>query len=295
MPLALMAPLAAALVTCRTSWPTAVPQPTSVHRSALLRASPLHCRPKVSVRMTEGESAELPAGDEELVEGGKLTVAEAEEIGNLVADDEYLGLGMEIAELVRISIKEELKTSLRDFIGKDEYKIGDISKELDSRIKDEVAKMRSKEEYELGDLTLAVDAMAREYTAELTGKPDADLADLSIEIDKRVKGAVMNFTGKDTYTPGDLSTEIDQRVKDQIMRFTGKETYEFGDLSRELNERRKGWMRDYLGKDPSQYEFGDLTKAAVSKFTGKSDYAFGDVTKAAIGKLFGPRKRSRDA
>ena len=48
------------------------------------------------------------------------------------------------------------------FTGKETYKIGDISKEADARIKAAVADMRNKDEYELGDLTLALDAVAKE-------------------------------------------------------------------------------------------------------------------------------------
>lgn len=53
-------------------------------------------------------------------------------------------------------------------------------------------------------------------------------------------------------------------------------------------------MKEYLGRDT--YEFGDLSKKAISKITGKAegDYQFGDISKAIGNKLFGPRKRKRD-
>ena len=51
-----------------------------------------------------------------------LSAAEAEKVGNLVADDEYLGLGMELAETVRIAVLEDVKKNARDFLGKDDYK-----------------------------------------------------------------------------------------------------------------------------------------------------------------------------
>ena len=37
-------------------------------------------------------------------------------------------------------------------------------------------------------------------------------------------------------------------------------------------------------------EFGDLTKAAVKKFTGKEEYQFGDITKTIGQALFGNKK-----
>ena len=82
-----------------------------------------------------------------------------EAIGNLLANDEWDGLGMELSELVKMAVMEDLKANAREFLGKDDYKIGDISKEIDSRVKQEVANMRDKEEYELGDLVLALLAL----------------------------------------------------------------------------------------------------------------------------------------
>lgn len=65
-----------------------------------------------------------------------------EAVGNLVADDEWMGLSMELGELVRLAVVEDLKRNAREFLGKDEYKIGDVSKEIDARVKEEVARFR---------------------------------------------------------------------------------------------------------------------------------------------------------
>ncbi len=54
----------------------------------------------------------------------KLSPEEVSEVGNLVADDEWMGLGMELSELVRVAIIEEVKKNTADFIGKE----GKISK-----------------------------------------------------------------------------------------------------------------------------------------------------------------------
>lgn len=225
-------------------------------------------------------------------EPAPLTVAQREELGNLVADDEYLGLTMELTELVRIAIREELKAKLRDFVGKSEYKVGDISKELDDRVKTAVAAMRDKDEYELGDLSIALDTFAKQEVERLSGKPYAP-GDLSVEIDRRIKLAVGEYTGKGTYEAGDLQREVRRRVAVSVEAFTGKE-YAFGDVSREINRRRAAWIQGYLGRDG--YEFGDLTKRALANLTGKEEgeYRFGDITKTFANKLWGPRKRSRD-
>jgi hypothetical protein len=67
---------------------------------------------------------------------GNLTPEQKQEVvGNLLADDEWEGLGLELTELVRLSVMKDLKKKAREFLGKDEYKLGDISKEIDDRVK----------------------------------------------------------------------------------------------------------------------------------------------------------------
>jgi len=217
-----------------------------------------------------------------------------EAVGNLIADDEWMGLTMEITEMVRIAILEDVKGKTADFIGKDDYNVGDISKELDNRVKTEVAKLRGKEEYELGDLVMALDTMSKDLTCELTGKEDYEFGDLSTEIDSRVKSTISDFCGKDEYEFGDLSMEIDKRSKIAVAEFTGNDEYKFGDITKEVENRRKKWMEVTLGTEAAErYEFGDLTKKSLANFTGKDEYQFGDVSKKIMGDLFGKRKRGK--
>jgi len=68
-----------------------------------------------------------------------------EAVGNLVADDEWTGITMELTEVVRTAILEDIKSNARDFLGKDEYKLGDISKEVDDRVKEEISNFRGKD------------------------------------------------------------------------------------------------------------------------------------------------------
>jgi len=229
---------------------------------------------------------------QDLVENSKMSSDDVEMVANLAADDEWLGLSMELSELVRVAVIEETKKNTRDFIGKDEYKVGDITKEIDSRVKDEVSKLRGKDEYELGDLSLALDTISKDLTCELTGKDDYEFGDLSKELDSRVKSSVAGFCGKDTYTPGDLTSEIDKRAQAAVLEFIGKEDYEFGDISREIENRRKEWMKGFLGEEAAEnYEFGSITKKALTSITGKDEYEFGDVSKKILGDIFGKRKR----
>jgi hypothetical protein len=76
--------------------------------------------------------------DEEMqsiLDNTKLTDDEVEKVGNLVADDEWMGLGMELSEIVRCAVIEEAKKNTAEFTGSDDYKVGDITKEIDVRVK----------------------------------------------------------------------------------------------------------------------------------------------------------------
>ncbi|KAL7556796.1 hypothetical protein ACA910_005233 [Epithemia clementina (nom. ined.)] len=216
--------------------------------------------------------------------------AKKKAVGNLVADNEWLGISMELSEVVRLAVIEDLKKNARDFLGKDNYKIGDISKELDARVKEKVADLRGKDEYELGDFVMAMDEASKKMTEELTGKP-YETGDLSKELDKRIKSAVAKYAGKDEYQPGDLTKTVASRVMERVEEFTGK-PYEFGDITRAIEERRQQWVKDFLGEEAAaNYQFGDLTKKAIAKFTGKEEYQFGDISKKIFGDLFGKRKK----
>ena len=44
-------------------------------------------------------------------------------VGNLVQEDEWNGLGIELAETIRRAVVEDMKEKTRDFIGKDDYEV----------------------------------------------------------------------------------------------------------------------------------------------------------------------------
>mmetsp|Transcript_38062 Transcript_38062/g.69581 ORF Transcript_38062/g.69581 Transcript_38062/m.69581 type:complete len:182 (+) Transcript_38062:69-614(+) len=128
---------------------------------------------------TQAVDAELVPTAPELVPTAPTKVepapdASAEEkadfIASLAEDDEWNGLTMELTGLIGKAVEEDMKRVTRGFIGKEEYKMGDISKEVDKRIKAEVALMRDKPDYELGDLSLVLDEVAKDMVCELTGK-----------------------------------------------------------------------------------------------------------------------------
>jgi hypothetical protein len=244
------------------------------------------------VSRLQAENDRASSDSETVVDDSQFSVIpfETEEeqavaVGNLVADDEWAGLSMELSDIIRKAVVEDLKSNARDFLGKDTYQVGDVSKEIDARVKSEVARLRNKDNYELGDFVLAVDEMSKNMTEQLTGKP-YETGDLSIELDKRIKRAVAEFCGADEYKFGMLTTEITKRVDERVSDLLGK-SYEFGDISRAVENRRKQWVKDFLGDEAAEnYQFGDITKKFINGYTGKSEYKFGDLSKKVFGKLF---------
>ena len=113
----------------------------------ILRAEPETGQPKDSTSSSSSSDLDLASLSFESDDDKK------EAVGNLVADDEWMGLSMELGELVRLAVVEDLKKNAREFLGKDEYKIGDVSKEIDVRVKEEVARFRG---YEVEDDGLLV-------------------------------------------------------------------------------------------------------------------------------------------
>ena len=94
----------------------------------------------LSSESEKAESAIVEAEFQSLTEEKKK-----EAVGNLVADDEWNGLAMELSDIVRLAVVEDIKKKTSDFIGKDDYNTGDISKEVDSRVKKEIAALRGKD------------------------------------------------------------------------------------------------------------------------------------------------------
>ena len=114
--------------------------PARVAQSGCLQTA--HSRYNVSPLQESAEGNQEKNTEEVEEVAIELTAEEKEALGNLVADEEWAGLYMELADVVRTAVVEDLKKNSRDFLGKDEYAIGDFSKEIDQRIKYEVAKMR---------------------------------------------------------------------------------------------------------------------------------------------------------
>lgn len=141
-------------------------------RTALFSPPHAHARRSPSSSSRLQSAPEPTSGDDAPAAPAELTAEEEEKVGNLVADEEWVGLSMELADVIKTAVVEDLKRNSRDFLGKEDYAVGDFSKEIDQRVKDEVAKMREKDEYELGDLSVVIDDKVKEMVCEMSGKDE---------------------------------------------------------------------------------------------------------------------------
>ena len=155
--------------------PALVLHPAPTHRQSRLaccaRTAQLACCARTAqlAACAKKETKAITSSDV-VVQGETTTItkAEVEKIGNLVEDDEWLGLATELAIVFWSAVRETIKANVADFIGKGDYKLDDVSKEADARIKGMVADLRGKDEYELGDLSIALDTLVKEEVREMT-------------------------------------------------------------------------------------------------------------------------------
>jgi len=151
-----------------------------------------------------------------------------------------------------------------DLNKKEKYEFGDLSRYIDTKIKDEIQEFTNSTstggKYEFGDISKEIvrRVLTKDYTLDdmillfkillafgaglspvanfLPAKLLIELLDVSIAGDatKRVTAAI--------------TSELDKRMK---KAFTGDENYQIGDMSKKK-------FLDYIGKD--KYEFGDISK-----------------------------------
>ncbi|KAL9182437.1 hypothetical protein ACHAXT_013089 [Thalassiosira profunda] len=199
--------------------------------------------------------------------------------------------------------------------GKKGYRFGDLTKSL---IGGRIEKITGKP-YEFGDLSRAIDSSIKDKVNDLTGQEEYEFGDLSRWVDSKIKTEVNKYTDKDTYQFGDLTKEIMRRIATgqytlddlfmllkalaifeasispvagfmpvkllvELLNFSllndvaGKVT---SALAMELDKRLK---KSLLGDE--NYKLGDATKRtianAVQSYTGKESYEFGDITKKVV-------------
>jgi len=176
----------------------------------------------------------------------------------------------------------------------------DLSRAIDSSIKDKVNALSEKDEYEFGDLSRWVDTAIKGKVNEFTDKESYQFGDLTKEIMKRV--AAGSYTLDDLFmlmkglaivgaslspvagflpvkllvellnfsllndvggkVASSLALELDKRLKKSLL---GDENYKLGDATKRTIA---GAVKTYTGKD--KYEFGDVTKRVVAGFAGET-------------------------
>ena len=67
----------------------------------------------------EVSSSPEDSSDVETVEAIVLSAEEEKELGNLVANEEWSGLSMELTEVIATAVVEDLKKNSRDFLGEE--------------------------------------------------------------------------------------------------------------------------------------------------------------------------------
>lgn len=142
----------------------------------------------------------------------------------------------------------------------------DASGSVQQAVAESLADFVGKEEYEFGDVTKAVNQRCAKAVAALD---DIYIEDIQREMNLAGQAAVTSFTGKEEYEFGDISSEVATRAKGAVSSFTGKEDYKFGDITKEAMKRGGDAVKDFTGKE--DYQFGDITKTVLKNIFGGDD------------------------
>jgi hypothetical protein len=88
---------------------------------------------------------------------------------------------------------------------------------------EEVCRLTGKEAYAAGDLSLEIDSRVKEAAATFCGTDEYRAGDLTREVDRRAKASVAQFTGKEEYSFGDISLELERRRAEWVQGYIGKD------------------------------------------------------------------------
>lgn len=145
--------------------------------------------------------------------------------------------------------------------GKEEYELGDFVFAMDELSKNITEDLTGKP-YEAGDLSIELDRRIKDAVAKYCGKEEYEFGDLSKEVAARVQSRVEEFTGK-PYEFGDVTRAVENRRREWVKDFLGEEAaanYQFGDIT-------KKFITGFTGK--SDYQFGDVSKKVLGNLFGK--------------------------
>jgi len=148
----------------------------------------------------------------------------------VAGDDEY---DYEVGDLSRW-IDSRVKEKANEFTGNDLYQFGDVTKEITRRLKSG--------DYKLEDIV---------FLCRILVQFGAGLSPVANILPMKVLMEMLNFS---------LAQEIGDRL--------------VGAITLEVDKR----MKKAITGD-AEYQLGDLTKNAMLKFIGKEEYSFGDFSK----------------
>lgn len=149
------------------------------------------------------------------------------------------------------------------------YKFGDISRWLDKKAKERVSKFTNKENYKFGDMSKEVIRRLRngEYTKDdlwlflkivatigINMQPVTRVLPLKVLIDLlnyTMEASIAQSVGEKVVSS--ITTEIDGRMKEMV---TGDRNYQMGDITKRA-------LSKWTGKE--NYEVGDITKTMLDK------------------------------
>ena len=103
-----------------------------------------------------------------------------------------------------------------------DYEIGDLVVVVDSMAKEMTENLTGKP-YETGDLSKELDKRVKSAVADFCGNDDYEFGDLTREIDRRVKDRVAEYIGKERYEFGDISKEIEKRRREWVKDYLGED------------------------------------------------------------------------
>jgi hypothetical protein len=155
------------------------------------------------------------------------------------------------------------KKVVRSTTGNEDYEFGNLSRWVDSQIKDKVNSYTNQEEYNFGDITKEFARRLR--SGEFTWEEMLTLLKIMVSFG-------MGISPVAQLIPSKLLIEL---LNVSILQDVGERVT--SSLSMELDRRIK---KAVVGN--ADYQFGDITKSAINKFTGKGEYEFGDITRAVM-------------
>ena len=127
--------------------------------------------------------------------------------------------------------------------------------------------MSGKETYEFGDLSIEIDKKVKESVAQFCGQEKYEFGMLSKELAKRMKSGVASYTGKSGYKFGDIT-------KTAVKSLTGKDEYKVSFHFRCIIcfQGLLFLISCLMLTAASLMQFGDVTKSVAKNLTGKDDY-----------------------